>query len=86
MGVFCRGSDRTYICQIYLAERIAVPVFGFGIDAAGFHFRPPLNVLCAGEAKLCVTAFALYRAKGNGRNCVIATEIQPAEISEGAEG
>ena len=28
---------------------------------------------------------ALYRAKDNGRNCVVATEIQPAENSELAE-
>ena len=35
------------------------------------------------EALIQAVDAALYRAKDNGRNCVIATEIQPAEISEG---
>jgi len=35
------------------------------------------------EALIRAVDAALYRAKGNGRNCVIATEIEPAEIPEG---
>ena len=45
VGAFFPGTGRTHICQIYLGERIAVPVFGFGIDAAGFHFSPFLELI-----------------------------------------
>ncbi|HXR39955.1 MAG TPA: diguanylate cyclase [Terracidiphilus sp.] len=38
------------------------------------------------EALIHAADAALYRAKNNGRNCVIATEIQPAASAEEAKG